>query len=314
MNVLVTGSNGFIGRHLFEALKKHPSVSNLTGVSRKAVPISADPASRFAIVACDLKEVSQVAQLLKRVEPDVVFHFAGNAVIKADDGNPCDITRSNVLATHHLIEYCKPGTRFVFASSAAVYGNNAVEWMSEESPIAPNSIYGATKVASEALVEAYTRLGRVNGLSLRLVANVGAGATHGVVKDVVAKLKSDDPLLRLLGDHPGSTKPYVHVSDTAAAAIFLGMNQEVRGVVNVCNASTITIEAVAKAVMEALGISKPIHWLGEGANWKGDNRFVYVRNDRARTLGWEPRFPRSEDAIAQAVKDMESASKLLKAA
>ena len=111
MNVLVTGSNGFIGRHLVAALQKHPRISSLLGVSRQSShrPAELSSATAFACVGCDLKEAARVAEVMKRFEPDVVFHFAGNAIIKADDANPCEITRSNVLATHHLLDFVDPG-------------------------------------------------------------------------------------------------------------------------------------------------------------------------------------------------------------
>ena len=59
---------------------------------------------------------------------------------------------------------------------------------------------------------------------------------------------------------------------------------------------------MAYAVMEGCGITKPIKWLGETANWKGDNRVISVDNSRLKSIGWNPKFPKSKDAIIDIVR------------
>jgi UDP-glucose 4-epimerase len=169
----------------------------------------------------------------------------------------------------------------------------------------PTSVYGATKAAGEALVRAYTKLGRVNGVIMRGVANVGAWATHGLVRDLVRKAKSNDPRLELLGElrarssrssTPG-TRPRPWSSSAPATCPF-------RGAVNVCTDDQITVSDVARIVLDTLGIDKPIYW--SGSSWKGDNPTVRVRNDMLKFMDWQPSYPTSAEAVRYAVKEMEA--------
>jgi len=309
MKALVTGATGFLGRHLVRRLMREHEITHIVGTSRSAKnyigDIPLDDPFGYREVCCDVTNENEVAQLMLLYKPDIVFHMAANPIVKEDRARPTEISRTNILATHILLAYAQPLSRFVFASSATVYGNDAFDWAHEAMPANPNAVYGATKAASEALVNAYHHLGRVSGLSLRYVANVGEGATHGVVKDIIAKLKGDNPYLELLGDRPGSTKHYVHVSDTVEATVLLGLTPGLSGAVNVANDDQLNIEELAQVIMDTLGIHKPLKWLGEGANWKGDNRVVRVDNSLAKRWGWRPLFPRSADAVAHAVCEID---------
>lgn len=302
MRILVTGATGFIGRHLVDRLVRDTKHS-IWGASRNA---------KGGPLPCrwcklDLEQEGHVAWVMDTVKPDVVFHLAGNPTIKENTADPVGITNTNVVMTHRLLALAPKGCRFVFASSAAVYGNGNCDGSpsNEWGHLEPTAVYGATKIAGEALVRAYVSLGRVTGVSLRLVANVGAGATHGVLRDLIRKAKGDDPNLELLGDHPGSTKHYVHVSDTVDALMYFGLTRtDPYEDVNIANADALSIEQLALLVLRTLGINKPLEWLGEGANWRGDNRQVRVEAVTAAFLGWRAKYG-SAEAVVRAIRDME---------
>lgn len=300
--ILITGSSGFIGRHLLTSLKQC-GMANLATITR-----TPRDENHWAFYG-DLTDEDFVKRTLVATNPHTIFHLAANPIVRADSEHPTEISRTNILATHNLLAHAPQGCRFIFASSATVYGNRAVEQhipCHESMPTTPNSIYGATKVAGEALVRAYTALGLVQGVSLRLVANVGPGSTHGLLHDVIRKLRSTDETLNLLGDAPGSMKPFMHVKDTVQA-LFRAANDSAwaeQGCVNVAVNGGLAVETVAKLAMSALNIHKPVNWLGEGANWCGDNRYVDVCTTEARRLGFRPQYPSSSEAVVQALQEM----------
>jgi UDP-glucose 4-epimerase len=310
--VLVTGAHGFLGQHLVQALFD-AGIPNVVTINRNLHEpnwkYSTDQQlSAFIGNLTDSQFVHRAVAFGGDIQ--VIFHLAANPIVKLDEGDQSQITKDNILATHNLLAAAPKGCKFVFASSATVYGsslNTGGAFVSEITPTRPNSVYGATKLAAEALVNAYTALGRVKGVNLRLVANVGSGATHGLMKDIIAKLHSDAPGLELLGDAPGSTKPFLHVKDTCDAFIRAAFDPRwcSQEVVNISPTTVLTVEEFANIVMDETGIHKPIKWLGEGANWKGDNRLVKLSADRATWNGWHPRS--SEAAVRQAVKDILSA-------
>jgi UDP-glucose 4-epimerase len=156
MKALVTGSSGFIGRHLLRALGQDERFQFVVGLSRHNYS-NVRCTGRVMEVQCDIADERAVKTRLAAFKPDVIFHLAANPLTRVNEDDPCRITRDNVLLTHHMLEYAPPGCRFVYFSSAAVYGNNACLPVPEIAP-SPSSVYGATKVAGESLVEAYTRL------------------------------------------------------------------------------------------------------------------------------------------------------------
>lgn len=293
--ILVTGSEGFIGRNLVPKLIELGH--DVVGFSRKGIGIG----TQHSHFQCDITNESHVAYVMEFIEPTIVCHLAANPIVRYNEGNPTQISKDNILGTHNLLAYAPTGCKFIYASSATVYGNNVDE--DEEAKCEPTSVYGATKIASEALVDAYTSLGRVNGTNLRLVANVGLHSTHGLLHDIIRKLKSDSKELELLGKGPGSWKPYTHISDTVSA--FVMAQRWPNGTYNISNGlgTLSSVLDVAEQVMKETGIKKNIKWLGEAANWKGDNRVVNVNSNKARKAGWQPQYDCSQ-AISLAVQEI----------
>jgi UDP-glucose 4-epimerase len=314
LRALVTGAAGFIGRHLVRRLLCHDEVTAVIETSRNLAecPCALRNVGRIQHVQtfCDVADDRSVKNVFERYDPTHVFHLGGVSIVK-QGADPTLVTRTNVLGTHNLLTACRPGTRFVLASSATIYGDavagdagdagDSVAFDETCLP-APTSAYGASKVAAEALVGAYHALGAVRGVSLRLVACAGPLSTHGVVHDLLRKLKSSSPELEIIGEPPGSTKPIMHVDDAVSAFIHFGMGAGYAGPINVCPDDSITVEKIAKALMEETGVQKPVKWLGWGANWAGDNVVLRTSNQRARGFHWEPKFPKSEDAVREVAR------------
>jgi len=312
MKILVTGVNGFLGSHILRRLRQEDRDMDIVGVSRQSykhiwdVTLDGDHTQRYQEVYCDLECETMVAALLLRFKPDVIFHIAANPLVKEDERAPCKVSHTNVLATHHLLAYAPQGCRFVYCSSATVYGASLPtfqKWEEGDDTI-PNSVYGATKLASEIFVNTLYEQGRVSSLIFRPVANVGAHATHGVVLDLVRKLKSDSPTLELLGESPGSIKPYNHAIDTAEAFVKLGLNTNFTGVFNISADDEISVEDLAKTLMDATGIRKPITWAGKSSVWRGDQPVVRVCNKWLKANGWTPKYPTSKEAVFQAGREL----------
>jgi UDP-glucose 4-epimerase len=305
--VLVTGGTGFIGQHIVQQLLNGQNIHVVLltrGLSDH--PHIHHDMSRLSIVTGDVRWKGKASYLMNEFQPSVIFHLAGIPTVKLDKNDPCghNVWETNVEGTRNLLTYAPKGCRFVLASSATVYGEGMKVFESfEEDPCYPSSLYALSKWTSEELVNLYTRMGHVNGLNLRYIANVGRGATHGLLYDIIRKLKSDSPTLDLLGDAPGSVKPYMHVDDTAAATIYLA-GKSINETVNVATPDPWSVKGVAELVMDATGIRKPINWLGADANWAGDNKCVNVSNLKLENLGWCPKYRSSEASLIQAVKEL----------
>ena len=196
MNILITGSSGFVGSHLQSALSK--KYDNVVGLTRK---YTEDNKSCY----CELSRPKMTETIIGHYNPDLVIHCAANPKPKHPD-DPVGMLEDNVTTTLNLLESVKPGTKFIFLSSVLVYGDSFPL-------ILPTNLYGATKVASEALVTAYSKLKDLEVTSIRMCAVVGPGTTHGLLYDLKRKISSDSEYLELFGDEPGTIKPYAHIDD-----------------------------------------------------------------------------------------------------
>lgn len=251
----------------------------------------------------DLRDWRSVRVLLGAYRPDVILHLAGKATVKEGE-DPSACTAHNTLVTHNLLAHCSAGVRFVFTSSATVYGTCWDKPHAEGDDCRPNSAYGASKVACEWLLQTYGRLGAVKPVVVRLAAQVGLGATHGLLLDLVRKLADGGDNLNLIGHPPGSVKPFTHVRDTAGFLVKLALDSSWEGVVNVSGEGSLSVKEVAELVMGRVGVVKPVVWLGEGANWPGDDPVVRLNTTRAGLLGWEPKYGTSGEAVRQAAGEL----------
>lgn len=311
---LVTGHTGFIGSHLFDTLKNHSQFSTVVGASRSGrwFPINHIISNDKNYDCCvNLMYEMSVKHLFEHFQPNIIFHLAGNASVKS---HPDDVLEKNLITTKNLLKYCPENCKIILASSATVYGNLSIRKFPgdiiyaciEDDKTEPNSAYGMSKLSAELLLKTYRNHKNIDYVILRYIANVGSNSTHGVVHDFVKKLSSfSSPNLEMLGDFPGSKKPYIHVRDTVEATIFAALNDKMKNkTFNVSTPDSLSIDTLSTIIMKAMHISKKKVWLGESANWKGDNPVVSVNSNKLKNMGWQPQYKTSVQAIEQAIKDI----------
>jgi UDP-glucose 4-epimerase len=194
---------------------------------------------------------------------------------------------------------------FVFLSTSAVYGDAATVPTPEDyTPMRPISLYGASKLAAELLLEAWARQGDRKAIVFRFANVVGGRATHGVIVDFVRKLRENPRELEILGAPPGTTKSYVHIAD-CVAGILAGWRAASPPftVYNVASEGQTSVAHIAEEVSRQLGLKPAWRWTGGvdgGRGWKGDVRNMALSIEKLRASGWEPRHS-SDDAVAAAV-------------
>jgi UDP-glucose 4-epimerase len=309
MKILVTGGAGFIGSHLVDRLFKEgfgvKIIDNLSS-GRLENLTQYRNGSRVEVVMGDLKKMEDG---LKAVDgTDVVFHFAANPEVRVSTTNPEIHFNENVVATFNLLEAMrrKDVKELVFASSSSVYGEPEQIPVSEDAPIRPVSIYGASKAACENLIHAYVKLYGIKAVILRYANVVGPRLRHGVVWDLINKLRKNLNELEILGDGK-QVRSYIYIDDAVEATIiawrksFSNLN-----VYNVASEDWLTVDEVADEVIKAmslLGVKRVHKPLLHGVGWPGDVKRIALRIDRLKTLGFTPRFS-SRDAVRLTVKSL----------
>ena len=209
----MTGGAGFIGSNLCEALanlgRDVTILDNLSSGTRDNLR-EILKSSSVKLILGDCKDPADVKKAIANA--DIVYHFAANPEVRLELSNPPTCFRENVYATHILLEAIKHSNvdTIVFASTSTVYGNVKIIPTPENySPLEPISIYGASKLASEALITSYCHTYKKKAIILRLANIVGPRSRHGVINDFITKLRRNPKQLEILGDGH-QTKSYLH--------------------------------------------------------------------------------------------------------
>lgn len=231
---LVTGAQGFIGRHLVRGLLAEGW--SCVGVDRQAPgPGQRWVPSKLRCLRADVAEPS-FRPLLVQIAPQCVVHLAAQSSLAALVDHPVQGVRDNVLATENVLQGCVEAgvRRVVFASSAAVYGSCRQLPTPESAPVAPESAYGWSKIAGEQLVQKFAEESGVTCTVLRLANCYGPGQEEkdeaGVIVGWLQAMARGSPL-RLAHGHE-RTRDFVYISDVVEALI-AAMTSEDWGVFNV---------------------------------------------------------------------------------
>jgi len=303
---LVTGGAGFIGSHLVDRLVadgwRVRVVDNLSnGRLENLAQHRGNP--DIDVTVGDLKDPETCLRAVEGV--DVVFHYAANPEVRVSTTDPEIHFRENIVATFNLLEAMRRrGVReLVFASSSSVYGEPENIPVDEDAPVRPVSVYGASKAACESLIHAYSRLYRIRAVVLRYANVVGPRLRHGVVYDLLMKLKRDRARLEVHGDGT-QVRSYIYIDD-AVNATMVAYERAGKGfsVFNVASEDWITVRDVVQIILRELGIEsievvyRPVL---HGIGWPGDVKRIALRIDRLKALGFKPAM-NSREAVARTV-------------
>lgn len=299
--IVVTGGAGFIGSHVVDRLSESNDViviDNLSSgreeyVNRRATLIKAD-------LAYD--SIERIAEHIRGAEE--VWHIAANPDVRIGAEKPDEIYRNNILATYRLLEAMRVAkvNRIIFTSTSTVYGEARVIPTPEDHPTHPISLYGASKLACEALVESYCHTFDMQAWIYRFANVIGRRSTHGVIYDFIMKLRRNPKELEILGNGE-QNKSYIYISD-CVDAMFAGLKADGRvNIFNIGSEDQIKVRRIAEIVCEELGLSPKFRFTGGERGWKGDVPVMLLSIDRLKKLGWKPKYS-SEEAVRMAVKDL----------
>ena len=291
--VMVTGGAGFIGSHLVDELVRHGRritvYDNLsTGFLRHLD--SAKSSGRVEIVEGDILDSAKLTAAMEGVS--TVFHLAANADVRGGIADTYVDLEQNVIGTHRVLEAMRSvgATEMVFTSSATVYGEPHDFPTREDYTPLQTSLYGASKLAAEALIQAYGEYFGIRSHSFRFVSWIGERYSHGVVYDFIKKLRENPTELEILGDG-NQKKSYLHVED-GVRGIFLALDgmTEPKNIINLGHVEYMKVTDLADIVCEEMGLKNVSYRFTGGARgWLGDSPFVHLDISKISRAGFQPR-------------------------
>ncbi len=304
MRILVTGGAGYIGSHTVRQLlaggHEVTVFDSLVAGHREAVPSG-------ALVVGDLRDIDHLDHLLVVHRIEAVVHFAAFTSVGESVTNPAKYYTNNLLHSLQLLDRCRRNGvgKFVFSSTAAVYGVPTVTPITEGAALVPVNPYGSTKLAFERALADYAATYPFGFCALRYFNAAGAAADGTIGEDhdpethlipiVLQTALGKRPHVEIFGtDYPTPdgtcVRDYVHVDDLAAAHILAldKIGASAKLAFNVGIGRGYSVRQVIATVEEVTGMKVPVK---EGPRRTGDPAELVANADRIRReLGWTPKY------------------------
>jgi len=311
LRALVTGAAGFIGSHMVDRLLSAGysvvGFDNLsTGQRRFLERARVHP--QFTFCQGDLLERKGLAQAMEGAE--LVVHFAANADVRFGTEHPRRDLDQNTIATWNVLEAMREQNcrRIIFSSTGSVYGEPDIFPTPETCPFPiQTSLYGASKLAAEGLIQAYCEGFGLQGYIFRFVSILGERYSHGHVFDFYQQLAEHPEHLHVLGNGH-QRKSYLYVQDCIDGILTALDRADAK--VNIFNLGTDEYCEVNESIgwiCEHLRLHPKFTYSGGERGWIGDSPFILLDCSRIRALGWRPRLT-IKQAVLATIKYVSTAS------
>lgn len=308
---MVVGGAGFIGSHFVDRLLENPEsevviFDNFSSGREWHFEHHLGNAN-LKVVRGEVEDLPSLTSAMSGCQ--AVIHLASNPDIARAMTDPTVDFHQGTALTSNVVEACRMAgvSEILYASGSGVYGDiGEVEASEDFSPMRPSSPYGASKLAGEALLSAYSAMFGIRASAFRFGNVVGPRQTHGVGFDFVRRLRKEPSRLSILGDGKQS-KSYIHVSDVVRAVLLMSAERESDfEVFNVATGDYITVLEIANLACEVLGIpngSCKYEFSGGSRGWKGDVPIVRLSTSFAKSRGWTCALG-SRQALADSMRSM----------
>jgi UDP-glucose 4-epimerase len=301
MNIFITGGAGFIGSHLADrllALGNKVAVYDNLSTGRKRFIEHNLTNSNYKLIQGDVLNFELLQNSLKGC--NLVFHLSANADVRFGTHHPRKDLEQNTLATFNVLEAMRNNgiDKVAFSSTGSIYGEPAIFPTPETAPFpVQTSLYGASKLAGEGLIQAYCEGFGFKSWIFRFVSILGERYQHGHVFDFYKKLLENPDELYVLGDGH-QKKSYLYVQD-CIDAMLIGI-EKAQDKVNIFNLGTdeyCEVNDSIQWITEHLGLSPKLTYTGGERGWVGDSPFIFLDCTKIRNLGWRPKLSIREGII-----------------
>jgi len=306
MKILVTGGAGFIGSHVVDALLARGDevivIDNLSG-GKKEFLRQHEMNTWFTFIEADASDYNILEKAADSVEE--IWHLAAKPDVKTYTSE--DFIRDVHITKNILEVMAKKGVRrIIFSSSSVVYGEAKRIPTPEEAQMMPVSLYGASKVACESLISAYSNCFGIRSWIFRFANVIGERGTHGVIVDFIRKLRDNPNELEILGDGE-QTKSYLLVQDCVNAMLKAVDDSDMKfNVFNIGSDDWVSVKRIAKIISEEMRLNPMFRFTGGVRGWVGDVPKMQLAIGKICSLGWKP-INNSEEAVRKAAKALLSA-------
>ncbi len=304
----VVGGAGFIGSHLVEALVERGPVTVFDDLSVGRREFLNEPLQSGRARLCVANGLDLPALEREMRDHEVVVHLAANPEARSGLANTRLDLEQGTLLSYNVLEAMRRTSvpQLVFASSGTVYGDTALPRREQDLEHLPISLYGASKLATEALISSFVECFGLKAWIFRFGNVVGPRGTHGAALDFLKKLERSPGELEVLGDGRQS-KPYLHVQDCVAGVLFgFDHAQTPLNVFNLAPPDATSVRQIAELCVRASPYPDTrLRFTGGDRGWRGDVPTSRLDASKLAELGFRVSSS-SDQAVERAVRALAS--------
>ncbi len=295
MKVLITGATGFIGSHLAEFLLEKGDEVHGTVWDKNELKNVESIKDKINILECDIRDESRVAEIIREIKPERIFHLAAQSFPTVSWDEPARTLDTNVLGTSHLFEAVKkytPDSTVLVACSSAEYGfvTEAEVPVSEDHVLLPLHPYGVSKVAQDLLSYQYFKNFKIKSLRARIFNTTGPRKTNDVCSDftnMIVKIEKGMAQSMSVGNLEAK-RDITDVKDVINALWLLTEKGEPGEVYNVCSSRALRIKDVLDMAIAQATVKIDVQ-VDKNKLRPTDEPIIMGDNTRIReTCGWVP--------------------------
>lgn len=309
LNILVTGGAGVIGSNLIRRIPCQITViDNLSSSTIESIEELVKE-GKVKFIKGDIENFDLMLKVTK--DKDLIIHLAANADVRYDPNKSTDLDlKVNTIGTYNILEAMRRNDvkNIIFSSSSSVYGYaDQIATPETYGPLIPESLYAASKLASEGLITSFAKIFSFNAWIFRF-ANIVAPnyrlIGRNVIPDLIFKLKKDSNNLEILGNG-FQEKSYLYVDDCIDGMIYLSDKTPKNvDIFNLGNTDSITVNEIAKIIVEEMKLKNvKFHYTGGERGWIGDIPKTILDIKKALNLGWKPKL-NSAQSVRESAKNI----------
>jgi UDP-glucose 4-epimerase len=307
MTVAILGGAGFIGSnlalHLQNKAKSEIVIFDNFSMGNQLERISSE---KIKVTKGDATSFCELSKFLADTKPTTIYHLAANSdIASASKDSSLDIINT-YMSTINLINCLKftKASNVIFASSSAVYGEQKGK-IQESVPFSPVSSYGWMKAASEVALNCAVEAGLVERLLIARFPNVtGAYQTHGVVFDLVNKIRVNESELDVLGNGY-QTKPYLSASKLVETLeLLLERDWRKNLTINIAPENRSNVRSIVNLILEYTGLNPKVNYEDSPQGWNGDIPSYELDTKLLKSILPSLELPSSEESILEGIHYM----------
>ena len=290
MKTLITGCNGFVGRHAVTALRK-------AGHEVVGCDVSCPPASPIPCLPMDVRHLDSIVQVLATVRPDAILHLGGIAFVPLGWTDPQLVFSVNTIGTLNLLDAVRqhtPATRVLVVTSAEVYGSHpAPAPLTEDAPYRPDNIYGVAKAAADHASLLYAAHHHLPVMVARPSNHIGAGQSRDFVSSSFASqlagIAAGAPALMQVGNLD-QRRDFTDVRDVVHAYALLLEKGQAGQAYNIASGRMIPVREIFDTLCDIANVHPRVE-VSPSLFRPNESRPSYDTSRIQSQMGWKPEIP-----------------------